>query len=51
MSAWSADSVVGVWTEASVGHWVQDEAPEVVIDAVLQLHALATDRGANKPRR
>lgn len=51
MSAWSADSVVGVWTDASVGHWVQDEAPEVVIDAVLQVHALAADRGANKPRR
>ncbi|MCG8480939.1 MAG: alpha/beta fold hydrolase, partial [Spirochaetales bacterium] len=39
LDRWNEDKVVGVWKDASVGHWVQDEAPHVVVDAIEQLYA------------
>ncbi len=41
LDRWNDDRIVGVWTDPSVGHWVQDEAPHVVIDAVERLYAFA----------
>ncbi len=36
---WDERFVAGVWRDASVGHWVQDERPEVVVDAVMRVRA------------
>lgn len=45
MSYWESEMVVGVWKNASVGHWVQDERADVVIAGVLAVdaHELATN--------
>ncbi len=42
LSEWNPDAVVGQWRDSTHGHWVQDEVPSVVVEAVKSVHAAVT---------
>lgn len=44
LADWDSDKVVGQWRDSTHGHWVQDEAPSVVVEAVKSVHSAATQQ-------
>ena len=36
-SLWQTENIVGIWTDPSHGHWLQDEVPEIACQKVLDI--------------
>ncbi|WDV44241.1 alpha/beta fold hydrolase [Clostridiaceae bacterium M8S5] len=38
LNSWDKDKVIGVWKDPTHGHWLQDEVPEIAVDAIEKLY-------------
>ena len=36
-SLWKSENIVGTWTDANHGHWLQDEVPEIACEKLLEI--------------